>query len=145
MNEKKSPGGNSEIEVETVALAGDGAPETRRMSATRADEAVPAIASEAAAEKARILYSHVGHLLYPTYEQWESCLRRDAGRMGLAIWETVAAVHEKYVRQHPDADAKGVLSNLIALSGEGAVEVETGETRELRRLLSTAWLNRKRK
>ncbi|HPM84642.1 MAG TPA: hypothetical protein PLF81_28250 [Candidatus Anammoximicrobium sp.] len=65
----------------------------------------------------RRLYERVGHVLFTSFEQWESCFLCDMnlGREMLT-WEAMARTFEDYLRKHPEADGKVVLSGLLAIS-----------------------------
>lgn len=71
-------------------------------------------------EIARHTFQVVGHLVKPTYEQWELDFLRDQNpEQELFLWLVIAAAFEVAVAERPDLDQKAILGNLILISAGG--------------------------
>jgi len=89
---------------------------------------------------ARRLFERVGHLVIPTYEEWELGFRRDAQPQSeLLVWEAVARAYESYLAGHPDCDKADAAMNLMLASMLAIPEEGTEETRELQSLYRSTW------
>ena len=94
-------------------------------------------------ERARSLYARVGHLMYPTFEQWELGFCRDTHpEREIAVWEVIASTFDAYLAEHPDVDQKRIVGELGAISAGGKFKHENRETRRLRELFEAAWEQR---
>ncbi len=80
----------------------------------------------------RRLYERVGRVLFPSFEQWESCFLCDMN-LGHEIltWEAIARTFEDYLRKNPEANRKVVVGDLLAISMVGTSDQGSAETREL--------------
>jgi len=71
-------------------------------------------------EIARHTFAVVGHLVKPTYEQWELDFLRDKSpEQELFLWLVISDAFEVAVAEHPDFDEKAVLGDLIRISAGG--------------------------
>jgi hypothetical protein len=69
---------------------------------------------------ARHSYQVVGHLVKPTYEQWElDFLRDDSPEHEMFLWLVISDAFEVAVAEHPDLDEKAILGDLIRISAGG--------------------------
>ena len=91
-------------------------------------------------EIARFIFSKVGHLVYPTFEQWELGFMRDMHpEREILVWENIARIYDLYVAQHPDAvNDEQIVSTIAAISTGHVSENETETEKELRRLYREA-------
>jgi hypothetical protein len=89
---------------------------------------------------ARAIYAKVGHLVYPTFEQWELGFMRDLHPWReILIWENIARTYDLYVAEHPEAANDEQIVSTIAVISTGHVsENETENEQELRRLYREA-------
>lgn len=70
---------------------------------------------------ARHTFQVVGHLVKPTYEQWElGFLRDQSPEQELFLWLVIADAFEVAVVERPDLDQTTVLGDLILISAGGA-------------------------
>jgi len=87
----------------------------------------------------RMLYSKVGHFVYPSFEQWEIGFMRDMHPWReILIWEAIARTHDLYLAKHPDADMQQPVGTIVSISLGHVSEKETKVERELRTLFSEA-------
>ena len=88
---------------------------------------------------ARMLYSKVGHFVYPSFEQWEIGFMRDMHPWReVLIWEAIARTHDLYLAKHPDADMQQAVGTIASLSTGMVSENPSEAEKELRALLSEA-------
>ncbi len=88
---------------------------------------------------ARMLYSKVGHFVYPSFEQWELGFLRDMHPWReILVWEAIARTHDLYVAKHPDADMQQPVGTIVSISLGHVSEKETEAEKELRTLFSEA-------
>jgi hypothetical protein len=94
-------------------------------------------------EIARAIFSKVGHLVYPTFEQWELGFMRDMHPWReILVWENIARTFDLYVAQHPEAaNDEHVVGNITAISTGLVPENETEIEKELRGLYREAAKN----
>jgi hypothetical protein len=93
----------------------------------------------AATERLRRLYERVGHVICPTFEQWEfSFLRELTLEIEIAVWEVIADTFDAYKVERSDAD-RDVLVLLIAISTGGGPQHESAESQRLRTLFRQSW------
>ena len=92
-------------------------------------------------ELARVLFSKVGHLCYPTFEQWELGFMRDLHPwQEILIWENIARTYDLYVTEHPEAVSSKKIVGTIASISTGHVPQNATETEnELRNLFTKAY------
>lgn len=65
----------------------------------------------------RQLYKQVGRYHCKTYEQWELDFLRDTNPdKELAVWAAVADAHRRYLEDHPEANPRTVVSQLVLVS-----------------------------
>jgi len=84
------------------------------------------------AEWARNLHERVGHLLYPTFEQWKLGLMREAQpHREMLLWEAIARAFEAWLIDHPDSDQKEVIGNFLVISMQRTFMGELTEERAL--------------
>jgi hypothetical protein len=95
-------------------------------------------------EIARAIYSKVGHLVYPTFEQWELGFMRDLHPWReILIWENIARTFDHYLATHPEAANDEKVVSTIAIISTGHVsESETENEKELRKLYLEAFKNK---
>jgi hypothetical protein len=87
----------------------------------------------------RMLYSKVGHFVYPSFEQWEIGFMRDMHPWReILIWEAIARTHDLYLAKHPDADMQQPVGTIVSISLGHVSEKETEAEKELRTLFSEA-------
>ncbi len=78
---------------------------------------------------ARHTYQAVGHLVKPTYEQWElDFLRDDSPEQELVLWLVISDAFDVAVAKHPDFDQKAILGDLILISAGGRSQHGLEET-----------------
>jgi hypothetical protein len=71
-------------------------------------------------EVARHTFQVVGHLVKPTYEQWElGFLRDQSPEQELFLWLVISDAFEVAVVEHPDMDEKAIIGDLICISAGG--------------------------
>jgi hypothetical protein len=71
-------------------------------------------------EIARHTFHAVGHLVKPTYEQWELDFLRDKNpEQELFLWLVIADAFEEAVANRHDLDSKTILGDLILISAGG--------------------------
>ena len=71
-------------------------------------------------EIARHTFAVVGHLVKPTYEQWELDFLRDKSpEQELFLWLVISDAFEVALAEHPDLDQKAILGDLIRISAGG--------------------------
>ena len=88
----------------------------------------------AATGRAKQVYARVGHMIVPTFEQWElGFLRELTPELEIAVWEVIADAFDAYKAEKPDVDMD-TLRMLIAISTGGGPKHETAESRRLREL-----------
>jgi hypothetical protein len=69
---------------------------------------------------ARHTYQIVGHLVKPTYEQWElDFLRDQSPQQELFLWLVISDAFEMAITEKPDLDQKTILGDLILISAGG--------------------------
>jgi hypothetical protein len=62
-------------------------------------------------------YRHVGHLVHPTYEQWELGFMRDANMVQeIALWTRMTWAALESQRRHPERDRDAVFRSILGLS-----------------------------
>jgi hypothetical protein len=85
---------------------------------------------------ARAIYSKVGHLVYPMFEQWELGFMRDLHPwQEVLIWENIARTFDLYLATHPEAaNDEKVVSTIAVISTGHVSESETENEKELRKL-----------
>jgi hypothetical protein len=80
-------------------------------------------------EIARHTFQVVGHLVKPTYEQWELDFLRDQNpEQEMFLWLVISDAFEKAVAEHPDLDEKVILGDLIRISAGGLSQHGLDET-----------------
>jgi hypothetical protein len=91
-------------------------------------------------EFARVLFSKVGHFVYPTFEQWELGFMRDTHPWReILIWENIARTFDLYVAEHPEtANSEQVVGTIVSISTGQVSENETETEKELRKLFIEA-------
>jgi len=63
---------------------------------------------------ARQIYNACGHLVYPTYEQWELGLLRDTNpAQELVLWAIIATTFHRLGSIYPDEDQRKVLAQIV--------------------------------
>jgi hypothetical protein len=68
-------------------------------------------------EVARFTYQAVGHLISPTFEQWELGFLRDSRpERELFLWLVITEAFNRAVADHPDLDEMLIVSDLAAIS-----------------------------
>jgi len=68
-------------------------------------------------EVARFTYHMVGHLISPTFEQWELGFLRDLyPERELFLWLVIAEAFDRVVADHPGLDEKLIVGDLAAVS-----------------------------
>jgi hypothetical protein len=89
-------------------------------------------------EIARFLFAKVGHIVYPTFEQWELGFMRDQNpEREILVWENIARIYDLYVAEHPEtAGNEQVVGTIVSISS-GQVP-ETENEKEIRRLYQEA-------
>ncbi len=94
-------------------------------------------------EFARILFSKVGHFVYPTFEQWELGFMRDMHPWReILIWENIARTFDLYITEHPEAaNSEQVVGTIVSISTGQVSENETETEKELRKLFIEAYKN----
>jgi hypothetical protein len=87
-------------------------------------------------EIARAIYSKVGHLVHPTFEQWELGFMRDRHPwQEILIWENIARTYDLYVAQHPEAEnGEQVVGSIVSITTGKSSEDQTENEKELRKL-----------
>ncbi len=87
----------------------------------------------------RMLYSKVGHFVYPSFEQWEVGFMRDMHPWReILIWEAIARTHDLYLEKHPETDMQQPVGTIVSISLGHVSEKETAAEKELRTLFSEA-------
>ena len=92
----------------------------------------------------RQLFSHVGHLMCPTFEQWELGFMRGVWPWReVLVWEAICRTYDAYVAKHPEAaNAKEIVTTITAVSCCVVFENDTDTVREIRSLFQDAWSKR---
>ncbi len=92
-------------------------------------------------ELARVLFSKVGHFVYPTFEQWELGFMRDTHPWReILIWENIARTFDLYVAEHPEAaNSEQVVGTIVSISMGQVSENETENEKELCNLFIEAY------
>ena len=68
-------------------------------------------------EVARFTYQAVGHLISPTFEQWELGFLRDSTpERELFLWLVITEAFNRAVADHPDLDEMLIVGDLAAIS-----------------------------
>jgi len=68
-------------------------------------------------ELARQIYDACGHLVYPTFEQWELGLLRDTNPVQeLVLWSIIATTFDRLSPIYPDEDQRQVLWQIVLRS-----------------------------
>jgi hypothetical protein len=71
-------------------------------------------------EIARQIYASCGHLVYPSFEQWELGFLRDSEpSQELAIWRAIAQTFERLHALYPNKDQKQLLGQVVTYSMGG--------------------------
>jgi hypothetical protein len=74
---------------------------------------------------ARHTFEVVGHIVKPTYEQWElDFLRDDDPEHEMFLWLVISDAFEVAVVARPDLDQKIILGDLIRISARGPSQHE---------------------
>ncbi|NLX23992.1 MAG: hypothetical protein GXY55_20265 [Phycisphaerae bacterium] len=90
--------------------------------------------SPASTERVRRLYASVGHMLCPTFEQWEIDFVRDLiPEVEITIWEVIADAFAAYKGEHPNAGKKELIT-LVRISAGVELEVASADFKSLRTL-----------
>jgi hypothetical protein len=88
---------------------------------------------------ARMIYAKVGHVVYPTFEQWELGFIRDMYPWKeILLWEAIARTHDLYLAKHPDADMEQAVGTIAGISAGTVSENPTEAEKELRTLFLEA-------
>lgn len=89
--------------------------------------------SENLTQRLRKLYRRIGHLVEPTFEQWEFDFCRDSHPdLECNAWETIADAFEAYMIEDPHADMEMTLWELATISTGSTLQAENARTRRLR-------------
>jgi hypothetical protein len=79
-------------------------------------------------EIARHTYNVVGHLVKPTYEQWELDFLRDQNpQQELFLWLLISDSFEAATAERQDLDERTILGDLILISAGGQSQYDLGE------------------
>jgi hypothetical protein len=95
-------------------------------------------------ELARAAFAKVGHVVCPTFEQWELEFMRDMHPwQEILIWEIIARTFQLYAAKHPEAAKnKRIVGTIVSMSAGHVTENATETDKELRRFYGEACLKR---